>query len=178
VFAPWVSPYDANEEPLGFRLAGPDGLSLTGFGASPYAWQDTTFVLGFSAAPDTDYAIDWAASWVDVAGTRISLTAFAPAPASETGEAWLAAHAWGGNGLDPETTWVFTVPAADTFRLGGGEIAYRVTSVPEAAAWAMLLAGLCVTGAAARAGLSLKATTRTSIREGRMVHCLLQNPVG
>jgi hypothetical protein len=147
---PWVSPYDADEEPLGFRLAGPEGFRLTAFGAYPYEWQNTTFVLGFVAAPDTSYAIDWAASWLDVGGTPIHLTDFAPANAAATGEDWLAAHAWGGNGLDPETTWVFTAPEVDTFSITGGSIAYTVTSVPEPEAWAMLLAGLGVIGATAR----------------------------
>ncbi|MDR1662134.1 MAG: PEPxxWA-CTERM sorting domain-containing protein [Azoarcus sp.] len=150
VFAPWVSPYDADEEPLGFRLAGPDGFSLTAFGASPYEWQNTTFVLGFSAAPETAYSIDWTASWLEVAGTPIRLTDFVSAPASETGEAWLAAHLWGGNGLTPEATWVFTAPDVDTFSITGGSITYNVTSVPEPEAWAMLLAGLGVIGATAR----------------------------
>ena len=149
VTEPWVSPFDETEEPPGFRLAGPDGFSLTAFGASPSAWQDTTFVLGFPAAPYSDYGIDWAASWLDVAGTRVGLADYAPAPASETGEAWLAAHAWGGNGLSPETTWVFTVPDADTFSIGGGQIAYYVTSVPEAGVLTMLLAGLGLIGGAA-----------------------------
>jgi hypothetical protein len=149
IFEPWASPYDADEEPLGFRIAGLDGLSLTGFGA-PGDWDDTTFVLGFTAAPETSYRIDWGNSWLDLHdGTRIGLTDIAPAPASETGEAWLAAHTQGGNGLTPETTWVFTAPV-HLLDLGGGSIAYRVTSVPEPAAWAMLLAGLGVMGATAR----------------------------
>ena len=151
IFEPWVSPYDADEEPLGFRLAGPDGLSLTAFGASPYEWQDTTFVLGFAAVPETAYAVDWAASWLEAGGARIILTEFAPAPASDTGEDWLAAHPWGGNGLDPKTTWVFTAPAF-VLDLTGGQIAYRVSSIPEPEGWAMLLAGLGVIGTAARRG--------------------------
>jgi hypothetical protein len=149
VFEPWASPYDADEDPLGFRIAGPDSLSLTAFGA-PGDWDNSVFVLGFTASPRTSYAIDWAASWLDLHdGTRIGLTDIAPAPASETGEAWLAAHTWGGNGLTPETTWVFTAPV-HLLDLGGGSIAYRVTNVPEPAAWAMLLAGLGVIGATAR----------------------------
>jgi hypothetical protein len=58
-------------------------------------------------------------------------------------------HAWGGNGLNPATTWIFTAPAF-VFNLGGGQIAYTVTGVPEPEAWATLLAGLGVIGATAR----------------------------
>jgi hypothetical protein len=143
---PWVSPYDDTEEPLGFRVTGPEGFSLTAFGAYPYAWQDTTVVLGFAGAPNTTYSIDWAASWLDVNGAQVSLADFAPTAA----DAGLAAHAWGGNGLTAGAAWVFTASAVDTFGIGGGSITYNVTSVPEPETWAMLLAGLGVMGATAR----------------------------
>jgi hypothetical protein len=149
IFAPWVSPYDETEEPLGFRLAGPDGFSLTAFGASPYAWENTTFILGFAAAPGAAYIIDWAASWLNLNGTPASLVDFAPTNAAAGGQEWLAAHPWGGDGLSPETTWIFTAPA-HVLDLGGGQIAWRVTGVPEPQAWAMLLAGLVLLGAMAR----------------------------
>jgi hypothetical protein len=147
VLEAWVSPYDATEEPLGFRVTGQDGFSLTAFGAHPYEWQDTTVVLGFTAAaPGSTYSIDWANSWLDVSGTQVSLADFAPTAA----DGGLAAHAWGGNGLTSGAAWVFTAPNVDIFYISGGSIAYSVTSVPEPETWAMLLAGFGLIGSIAR----------------------------
>ncbi|MDR1662494.1 MAG: PEP-CTERM sorting domain-containing protein [Azoarcus sp.] len=47
------------------------------------------------------------------------------------------------------TTWIFMAPVF-VLDLGGGSIAYHMTSVPEPQAWAMLLAGLAVLGTMAR----------------------------
>ena len=141
----WASPFDLDEEPAGFRLEGQDGFSLTAFGAYSYDWDNTTVVLGFTAAPGATYSIDWDNSWLDVKGTTISLASFDPVAA----DAALATHPQGGNGLTPGAAWSFTVPA-DVFSIASGQIAYSVTSVPEPETYAMLLAGLGVIGAVAR----------------------------
>jgi hypothetical protein len=54
---------------LGSRLDGPDGFSLTGFGALG-DWDDTTFVPGFAASPGTSYSMDWSNSWLEAGGTE------------------------------------------------------------------------------------------------------------
>jgi hypothetical protein len=144
----WASPFDPDEEPVGFRLEGQDGFSLTAFGAYSYDWDNTTVVLGFTAAPGATYSIDWANSWLDVNGAATRLASFDPVVA----DAALATHPQGGNGLTPGAAWSFTVPGSNLSLGGitGGQIAYSVTSVPEPETYAMLLAGLGVIGAVAR----------------------------
>jgi opacity protein-like surface antigen len=145
----WANPFDAGEEPAGFRLEGQDGFSLTAFGAYSYDWDNTTVVLGFTAAPGASYSIDWDNSWLNVKGTTSSLASFNPVAA----DAALATHPQGGNGLTPGAAWSFTVPDSNLLfgdGIIGGQIAYSVTSVPEPETYAMLLAGLGVIGAVAR----------------------------
>jgi hypothetical protein len=91
------------------------------------------------------YGVDWGNSWLELNGAQTSLATFSPANASAN----LAAHVWGGGGLDPAATWYFDVPA-EVFAISGGQIAYTVTSVPEPETYAMFLAGLGVMGAMAR----------------------------
>jgi hypothetical protein len=161
VWNPWTNPFDDSEF-YGFRIGAPANdfwpdetpppageVGFTAFAAAEYHWDGSTVVFGFAASPERSYAVDWADSWLEVNGTPTLLADFAPANAGATGNEWLAAHPWGGGGLNPDTTWYFDAPA-EVFALTGGRIAYYVTSVPEAAPWAMLLAGLLGVGAAAR----------------------------
>jgi hypothetical protein len=154
----WENPFDASEISSGFRIGAPISdywaeatppapgeIGFTGFGATGYNWTDSTIVFGFAASSDKTYTVDWANSWLDLNGTQTSLASFNPTNAS----AALAANAWGGGGLNPETTWYFDVPA-DVFSIAGGQIAYSVTSVPEPEAYAMFLAGLGLAGAIVR----------------------------
>ncbi|MDR1424156.1 MAG: PEP-CTERM sorting domain-containing protein [Azoarcus sp.] len=148
----WVSPFDASEEPPGFRLDGPDGFGLTAFGAS-YDWRNTTTViLGFAAAPEGTYSIDWGNSYLlDSVAGQIDLSSLPQTNLQASGEDWLASHVWGGNGLDAETAWSFTAPV-ELFSILGGQITYTYTAavVPEPETLAMLLSGLCIIGATAR----------------------------